>query len=107
MSNALGSTIAVPGHRLFGEFTELLAADGQIELPRLRSVARHVMENPASFLFQLKEMLRDDAAVRAAADRSYWHPNGFAKLGLFKSADLEFRIRLHVWQRISDEPPAG
>jgi len=42
--------------------------------------------------------------MRDAVKRSYWHPNGFAKLVLHTSAD--FRIRLHVWPE-ADEPSRG
>jgi hypothetical protein len=31
--------------------------------------------------------------------RSYWHPNGFAKLVIYSSADPEFRVRLHIWPK--------
>ncbi len=49
---------------------------------------------------------RDEDAVRSIARRSYWHPNGFAKLVLHASAEPEFRIRLHVWPA-SDKPSRG
>ena|SRR5437763_749392 len=108
MNSTLNSAIDVSrGHRFFGELTEQLSADGPIELHRLRAVAQYVAENPTRFLSWLKEILQDGVAMRVAAARSYWHPNGFAKLVLHTSAEPEFRIRLHVWPLISDEPPAG
>jgi hypothetical protein len=52
-----------------------------------------------------------DDAERAArvADRSYWHPNGFAKLVL--QAGAAHKIRLHVWpagdHRLGESNPHG
>ncbi|RSN34977.1 hypothetical protein DMC61_05975 [Amycolatopsis sp. WAC 04169] len=79
-------------------------ADGDADLPWLRAVAHRVQDSPGVFLSWLEEILGDEEAVRAAAKRSYWHPNGFAKMVLHASPD--FRIRLHVWPE-SEEPSRG
>ncbi len=78
--------------------------DGDADLSWLRSVAHRIQDAPGTFLSWLEEILDDEEAVRAAAKRSYWHPNGFAKMVLHASAD--FRIRLHVWPE-SAEPSRG
>lgn len=78
--------------------------DGDADLPWLRTVAQRVQDDPGTFLSWLEEILDDEEAIRAAAKRSYWHPNGFAKMVLHASAD--FRIRLHVWPE-SEEPSRG
>jgi hypothetical protein len=41
-------------------------------------------------------ILRSRARQDAIASRSYWHPNGFAKLVLFAEAQWG-QLRLHVW----------
>ncbi|MBB5857260.1 hypothetical protein ACFQ05_30630 [Amycolatopsis umgeniensis] len=84
--------------------TLIASPAGEADLPWLRAVAHRIQDTPGTFLSWLEEILEDDEAVRAAAKRSYWHPNGFAKMVLHASAD--FRIRLHVWPE-SAEPSRG
>jgi hypothetical protein len=67
----------------------------------LVAALRRVVAEPAGCLGWLDGLRRDDAAVAAIATRSYWHPNGFAKLilhaGAGAGAGAGVRIRLHVW----------
>ncbi|WP_181775263.1 hypothetical protein [Amycolatopsis pittospori] len=79
-------------------------SDSDADIPWLRAVACRIQDDPGTFLAWLEEILVDEESVRAAAKRSYWHPNGFAKIVLHASAD--FRIRLHVWPD-SEKPSRG
>jgi hypothetical protein len=88
------------------DLTDMLTASEPVDLPWLRRAAERVQQNPDKFLSWLEEAFQDGAAVREAAARSYWHPNGFAKLILHTSAEPGFRIRLHVWPA-SPEPSRG
>jgi hypothetical protein len=65
----------------------------------LAAAAETVSGDPSAFGRWLEDMTRDAEAVRVIAARSYWHPNGFAKLVLHSSADPQFKIRMHVWPR--------
>jgi hypothetical protein len=51
----------------------------------------------------------DPARANAVARRSYWHPNGFAKLVLKSGTD--HKVRLHVWpagsHRLGESNPHG
>lgn len=91
-------------HAFLRDLTGSRPRHGDADLPWLRTVAHRVQDSPGAFLSWLEETLGDDEAVHAAAKRSYWHPNGFAKMVLHASAD--FRIRLHVWPD-SAEPSRG
>lgn len=52
----------------------------------------------------LKAFLEDEDRLRAAAGRSYVHPNGFTKIVL--SAGRGHQLRLHIWwQRPGDAVP--
>lgn len=93
------SSIAVADHAVL----ELPAGT---DLPGLYAAAAEIRDNRHSFVSWLDSLSQDEDAVRAAARRSYWHPNGFAKLVLQTSAEPEFRIRLHIWPE-SDEPSEG
>jgi hypothetical protein len=53
-----------------------------------------VLADRSALAAWLADLNDDDSATEVAA-RSYWHPNGFAKLVLHAATD--FRIRLHVW----------
>ncbi|WP_420805373.1 hypothetical protein [Amycolatopsis decaplanina] len=91
-------------HAFLRDVTRTRPGHGNADLPWLRTVAHRVQETPGTFLSWLEDILGDEEAVRSAAKRSYWHPNGFAKMVLHASADL--RIRLHVWPE-SSEPSRG
>lgn len=66
--------------------------------------ARSLASAPEAVAAWLDEVR--NGPVAAMARRSYWHPNGFAKLVLHINGDPEFRIRLHVWPEV-DGPPLG
>ncbi|MFF1612621.1 hypothetical protein ACFVYA_33010 [Amycolatopsis sp. NPDC058278] len=82
--------------RFVGNLATLLGEDGP-RMPRLVAAAEAVSRDPQGFVCWLASLTRDAEAVRAVVARSYWHPNGFAKLVLHTSAVSEFKIRMHVW----------
>lgn len=61
----------------------------------LERALRPVAAEPGGCLRWLDDLTRDAAAIAGIAARSYWHPNGFAKLILHPGPEV--RIRLHVW----------
>ncbi len=61
----------------------------------LEGAVRRVVAAPEGCLRWLDGLRRDTAEVATVAARSYWHPNGFAKLILHPGPAV--RIRLHVW----------
>ncbi|HEX3650045.1 MAG TPA: hypothetical protein VHV49_16575 [Pseudonocardiaceae bacterium] len=65
------------------------------DVKHLSEAARHVAGHLDDLASWLDELRNDEAAVRTVAERSYWHPNGFAKLVLHTEPD--HRLRLHVW----------
>ncbi|MFC3455270.1 hypothetical protein [Amycolatopsis speibonae] len=91
-------------HAFLRGITDSRPGDGVVDLPWLRSAAHRVQDDPGTFLSWLEDILQNEESVRGAAKRSYWHPNGFAKMVLHSSA--EFRIRLHVWPE-AVEPSCG
>jgi len=74
-----------------------LVRDDLPGLPRLAVAAGMVRDGPHAFVRWLDGLTRDGPIVRTIAARSYWHPNGFAKLVLHISAQPDFKIRMHVW----------
>ncbi|RSN34373.1 hypothetical protein DL990_11905 [Amycolatopsis sp. WAC 01416] len=98
------TAVRADAHAFLDEVTGTRPRHGDADLAWLRTVAHRVQDAPESFLSWLEEILGDEETVRTAAKRSYWHPNGFAKMVLHASAD--FRIRLHVWPE-SAEPSRG
>jgi hypothetical protein len=80
--------------------------DSRPGLPQLEAAAEHIRGARRAFAAWLRDLAADDAAVAEIAKRSYWHPNGFAKIVLHAGVEPEFRIRLHVWPR-SETPSAG
>jgi hypothetical protein len=61
----------------------------------LEGAVRRVVAAPEGCLRWLDRLRSDTAEVATVAARSYWHPNGFAKLILHPGPAV--RIRLHVW----------
>ncbi|WP_328450928.1 hypothetical protein [Amycolatopsis sp. NBC_00438] len=85
-------------HRFPRGLAEILGGDGaRTGLSHLEKAAWEIRVEPRPFVTWLTALLEDDAKVAEIAGRSYWHPNGFAKLVLHTAAEPEFRIRLHVW----------
>jgi hypothetical protein len=80
--------------------------DSRPSLPQLRTAAEHIRSARRAFTVWLHDLAADRAAVAEIAKRSYWHPNGFAKIVLHTSVEPEFRIRLHVWPE-SETPSHG
>ncbi|WP_328646818.1 hypothetical protein OHS58_00840 [Amycolatopsis sp. NBC_00348] len=90
------SLTALDDHRFPRGLAETLGRDGAA-LSNLEKAAWEIRVEPRPFVSWLAGLLTNDAKVAEIAGRSYWHPNGFAKLVLHTSAEPEFRIRLHVW----------
>jgi hypothetical protein len=84
----------------------LRGCESQPGLTELVAAAEHVRAARGAFAAWLRDLAADDAAVAEIAKRSYWHPNGFAKIVLHAGAEPEFRVRLHVWPR-SETPSRG
>jgi hypothetical protein len=80
---------------------------GPADVDQLRAAARHAAHNLGTVASWLDDLGQNDSAVRDLARRSYWHPNGFAKLVLHVSREPEFRIRLHVWPVVPAGPLVG
>lgn len=98
----MGSTLtAAPGGLLLFDGIGTLSRSGAADLSLLREVALATAEDPGAFLSWLGRLREDSAAALETARRSYWHPNGFAKIVLHSSSEPEFRIRLHVWPAVS------
>ncbi|WP_370966381.1 hypothetical protein [Amycolatopsis sp. cg9] len=79
---------------------------GEIGLSGLTAAVGMVGDDPGAFVRWLVETSCDTEAVREIVARSYWHPNGFAKLVLHTSVDPEFKVRMHVWPT-SEAPRRG
>lgn len=95
------------GHSFPREVAEALRGSGSGPgLGRLEAVAGQIRAARRELAAWLRDLVADQAAVAEIAKRSYWHPNGFAKIILHTSVDPEFRIRLHVWPR-SETPSRG
>ena len=98
----------VAGDHVFPrQLAEALRGNGsQPRLPELAAAAEHVRAARGEFAAWLRDLAADEAAVAEIAKRSYWHPNGFAKIVLHTGVEPEFRVRLHVWPR-SETPSRG
>jgi hypothetical protein len=94
------------GQSLCTDITELLRP-GPADVAWLRTAARHAAHNHDAVAAWLDGLCQNDSTVRDLAARSYWHPNGFAKLVLHVSREPEFRIRLHVWPVVPAGPLLG
>ncbi|ADJ48477.1 hypothetical protein AMES_6652 [Amycolatopsis mediterranei S699] len=110
MSTTLSFVVAADrtaGHAFRRLIAETLRDnDSRPGLGRLEAAAGQVRAARRELAAWLRELIADQAAVAEIAKRSYWHPNGFAKIVLHTSVDPEFRIRLHVWPR-SETPSRG
>jgi hypothetical protein len=100
----VSSTLAAAsgGLRFFADFRGPYRTTG---LADLRTAARGVADRPDEFASWLVELRQDESVVRAVAARSYWHPNGFAKLVLH--SEPACKVRLHVWPASSTWPRPG
>lgn len=66
-----------------------------VDVHHLTAAAQHAADHLENLASWLDDLRHDTAAVRSIAERSYWHPNGFAKLVLH--TDVDHKLRLHVW----------
>ncbi|MEV4146327.1 hypothetical protein AB0J40_21855 [Amycolatopsis sp. NPDC049691] len=66
-------------------------------LDLLEAAAEYVRAHRPAFAAWLRDLAGDPASAAEVAKRSYWHPNGFAKIVLHTGVEPEFRVRLHVW----------
>jgi len=94
------------GQSLCTDMAELLRP-GPAEIAGLRAAVGHAARSHDAVAAWLDGLCQNDLTVRDLARRSYWHPNGFAKLVLHVSREPEFRIRLHVWPVVPAGQPAG
>ena len=69
----------------------------QPDLAELTRVAEGLRADPVSLRTSLRGLLESRAQLEEVADRSYLHPNGFAKVMLQMGGG--YRIRLHVWRQ--------
>ncbi|MGW3994593.1 hypothetical protein ACWEF6_14005 [Amycolatopsis sp. NPDC004772] len=101
------SSFVATDHAFPRQIAEALRGDGSRPgLGRLEAAARRIRTGRRGLAAWLQDLLADQTAVAEIAKRSYWHPNGFAKIVLHTSIDPEFRIRLHVWPR-GETPSRG
>jgi len=78
------------------------------DLADLELAAKTISAYPEDVLTLFDAYLSRDSLLDALVNRSYQHPNGFAKFVLYDGTALPFRLRLHVWpgnawQRASQE----
>jgi hypothetical protein len=71
------------------------AAVSAPEVADLIRVAEDLRSNPAPLLDTVAEIAVDERRRQEVVRRSYWHPNGFAKVKLLEYP--EYSLRLHVW----------
>jgi hypothetical protein len=99
--------VATGDHGFPRQLAEALRGNGsEPGLAELAAAAEHVRAARGEFAGWLRDLAADEAAATEIAKRSYWHPNGFAKLVLHTGVEPEFRVRLHVWPR-SEQPSRG
>jgi len=79
----------------------------EIDVTALRAAACHVADDLDVFARWLAGLRENDAQVRDIAVRSYWHPNGFAKLVLHADPATGCKLRLHVWPAATGGPRLG
>lgn len=88
MSSSTAVDAALPG-----QASGLLDATDP-DLPHLWATLHGLVRDPIALCEWLKDCRTTDRATEIAR-RSYWHPNGFAKLVLH--AGPAVRVRMHVW----------
>lgn len=65
------------------------------EVTDLVRVVEDLRSDPASLLDTVTTIAADRRRRKDVVKRSYWHPNGFAKIKLLEYPD--YSLRLHVW----------
>lgn len=95
------------GHAFPRQLAEALRGNGSRPgLAQLETAAEYIRAHRGAFAAWLRDLTADAPAVAEIAKRSYWHPNGFAKIVLHTGVEPEFRVRLHVWPP-SETPSRG
>jgi hypothetical protein len=84
----------------FGAALDRRLAGSSPSLADLHATAEWLRVNPDILTAAIEALRADEASRAAVAARSYWHPNGFAKVVL--RAGARHSVRLHVW---SDRRP--
>ena len=70
-------------------------------------LSKEVCDRRVGLAARLEAIGRSRSELEAIAGRSYWHPNGFAKLVLDDDRDRG-QLRLHVWpERPDEDDPHG
>jgi hypothetical protein len=69
---------------------------------RTFDLSKEVCDQRVCLAARLDAISRSRSELEAVAGRSYWHPNGFAKLVLADDRDRG-QLRLHVWPELPDE----
>lgn len=75
----------------------LALGKGDVGVSQLLAAVELVRDDPCALGCWLAGVARDATTAAAVAARSYWHPNGFAKLVLHTSTKPEFKLRMHIW----------
>ncbi len=70
--------------------------DGPFPRSQLSRLGREVVNEQANLGARLGGILGSRSQLEAIAERSYWHPNGFAKLVLDQRRFVG-EVRLHIW----------
>ena len=101
--------IAAPTQDPLADLHDALQRTGA-RLPDLHRTATMLRHHPGLLRSSLALLEHSDEALADVAERSYLHPNGFAKIVLKVGGG--YGIRLHVWHRqggewISDANPHG
>jgi hypothetical protein len=101
--------IAAPTQDPLADLHDALRRTGA-RLPDLHRTATMLRHHPGLLRSSLALLEHSDEALADVAERSYLHPNGFAKIVLKVGGG--YGIRLHVWHRqggewISDANPHG
>lgn len=87
--------VATASHPLPDTVRALLARE-TIGAAHLLDALGLLVDDPRLLADWLRSLRDDPDATREVARRSYWHPNGFAKLVLH-NAQPQFCVRMHVW----------
>lgn len=76
--------------------------DRAVERSPSPALAREVRDQRDQLVGTLTAILDSPSRQDAIAGRSYWHPNGFAKLVLADDPATG-QLRLHVWTNVADD----
>jgi hypothetical protein len=88
------AVLSAPGDELGAALDRRLAGPGP-SLADLHSTAEWLRAHPDLLTSAVAALRARDTERADVAARSYWHPNGFAKVVL--RTDVRYSVRLHVW----------